>query len=95
MATLRGRRTAVDPFGTTTALVTEGPFARSRNPIHVAMTAAYAGGCALVNGLAPLLLLPVALLLVRRGVIVREERYLAARFGPAYRDYARRVRRWL
>jgi protein-S-isoprenylcysteine O-methyltransferase Ste14 len=32
---------------------------------------------------------------VRYGVVVREEAYLEARFGDAYRDYKARARRWL
>jgi protein-S-isoprenylcysteine O-methyltransferase Ste14 len=39
-------------------------------------------------------LLPAALLVVRRGVIDREERYLEGRFGEPYREYRARVRRW-
>jgi protein-S-isoprenylcysteine O-methyltransferase Ste14 len=41
-----------------------------------------------------LALLP-ALLLVRYGVIAREEHYLDHRFGEEYSRYRRRVRRWL
>jgi protein-S-isoprenylcysteine O-methyltransferase Ste14 len=95
VATLRRHRTAVDPFRTTTALVTGGPFARSRNPIYLAFALCHLGGALVGNALPALLLLPVALRLVTWGVIRREERYLALRFGAAYRDYCARVRRWI
>jgi protein-S-isoprenylcysteine O-methyltransferase Ste14 len=40
------------------------------------------------------LTLPLAVIL-RYGVIAREEGYLERRFGDAYRDYQARVRRWM
>jgi protein-S-isoprenylcysteine O-methyltransferase Ste14 len=42
-----------------------------------------------------LIALPVVLAAVDRLVIAREEPYLEAKFGDQYRDYKRRVRRWL
>jgi protein-S-isoprenylcysteine O-methyltransferase Ste14 len=42
-----------------------------------------------------LVLLPVVFVVVDRGVIHREERYLEERFGSDYGGYRRRVRRWL
>jgi protein-S-isoprenylcysteine O-methyltransferase Ste14 len=36
-----------------------------------------------------------ALVVMRFGVIAREERYLTAKFGDTYRRYTHRVRRWL
>jgi protein-S-isoprenylcysteine O-methyltransferase Ste14 len=41
-----------------------------------------------------ILMLPLAIL-IRYGVVAREEAYLERRFGDAYRDYKTRVRRWL
>jgi protein-S-isoprenylcysteine O-methyltransferase Ste14 len=79
----------------TTALVTDGVYAWSRNPIYIALTLAYLGiGIACDSGWAAILLLPL-LLLMRHGVIAREEAYLARKFGEPYRAYTARVRRWL
>jgi protein-S-isoprenylcysteine O-methyltransferase Ste14 len=36
-----------------------------------------------------------ALIMLHYGVIVREERYLEAKFGETYLDYKKAVRRWL
>lgn len=78
-----------------TALVVDGPYRYSRNPIYVGLTLLYAGiGVAADNLWALGLLLPV-LAVMRYGVIAREERYLEDKFGDAYRRYKARVRRWL
>jgi protein-S-isoprenylcysteine O-methyltransferase Ste14 len=79
----------------TTALVTEGPFRYSRNPIYVALTLLYVGVALLINALWILLLIVPAVLVLRYGVIAREEAYLARKFGDAYRQYMAQVRRWL
>jgi protein-S-isoprenylcysteine O-methyltransferase Ste14 len=41
-----------------------------------------------------LLFVPLALI-IRYGVVAREEAYLERKFGDAYRAYTSRVRRWL
>ena|SRR2546429_643908 len=87
--------TPVDPLKPTTALVTEGPFRYSRNPIYVALTLLYLGVAFLVNALWILLLVVPVLLVIRSGVIAREEAYLTRKFGNAYRQYTTQVRRWL
>jgi protein-S-isoprenylcysteine O-methyltransferase Ste14 len=98
LATLRAlsrAHTPVDPMKPTTALVTEGPFRYSRNPIYVALTLLYVGVALLINALWILLLVVPAVLVIRYGVIAREEVYLTRKFGDAYRQYTTQVRRWL
>ena len=87
--------TPVDPLQPTTALVTEGPFRYSRNPIYLALTLLYVGVALLINALWILLLVVPAVLVLRNGVIAREEAYLTRKFGDAYRQYTAQVRRWL
>jgi protein-S-isoprenylcysteine O-methyltransferase Ste14 len=87
--------TPVSPMRPTRALVIDGPYRYSRNPDYVGQTLIYAGSAILSNKAWPIVVLPVTLALVKYGVIAREERYLSARFGEAYRRYAGRVPRWL
>jgi protein-S-isoprenylcysteine O-methyltransferase Ste14 len=87
--------TSVPTFRPTTALVTTGPYALTRNPIYVGGSAAFAGlGLMLASPWLVGLVIPIVLAL-HFGVILREEAYLARLFGDAYRDYCRRVPRWL
>jgi protein-S-isoprenylcysteine O-methyltransferase Ste14 len=79
----------------TTAIVESGPYRFTRNPIYLGMFGGLIGlGIAFDN---PWLLLLMALfaLVIRYGVVAREEAYLERMFGDAYRGYRRRVRRWL
>jgi protein-S-isoprenylcysteine O-methyltransferase Ste14 len=79
----------------TRALATDGPYHWTRNPLYVADLVVYLGVCFLVNGLAPLLLFLPLVGLLQWSAVLPEERYLAAKFGDAYREYRTRVRRWL
>jgi protein-S-isoprenylcysteine O-methyltransferase Ste14 len=93
--TLTRAHTTVVPWEQVSAVVTAGPFRFSRNPIYLADAITYLGGSLLVHSWWPLLVLPGIVLVMRRKVIDREERYLTERFGDAYRDYQLQVRRWL
>lgn len=79
----------------TAQLVIRGPYRWSRNPIYAGMVLAFLGlGLARSSWWFVALAVAVALLL-RWGVILREEAYLERKFGDEYREYAKRVRRWL
>lgn len=76
-------------------IVAAGPYRFSRNPIYLGGTLIYAGIALLADAPVTLALLAPLLLVVRYGVIAREELYLARKFGTEYLDYKARVRRWL
>ncbi len=98
LASIRRFKAAGTNFDTqkpSTAILTEGPYRVSRNPIYIGLTAVYAGiGIAADAPWVWLLLLP-ALVVMHYGVILREERYLERKFGREYLDYKARVRRWI
>jgi|SRR5215204_4561644 len=87
--------TAVEPWKPTTAIVTTGPYRLTRNPAYVGMALVYVAIAVLSQALWVLVPLPVVLLIIDRGVIAREERYLEHKFGQEYLDYKGRVRRWI
>jgi len=87
--------TTIKPFETSTALVTHGVFAFSRNPIYVSMVLGLLGVFVVLGSLMPLLVVPVFFLIIRTRFIAVEERMLEEAFGDDYRAYKGRVRRWL
>ena len=92
---LRRAHTAVIPYQPTTAIVSSGPFRFSRNPLYLGFVLIYLGASMAANTFWPLPLLPLAIVVMQRGVIHREERYLARKFGEEYLAYQSRVRRWI
>ena len=95
MRTLHRSKTTIMPHRGSAHLVTKGPFAISRNPIYLANTMLMIG-VGLISGILWFVLLAfVAAFATQKLGIEREEHHLAARFGKAYRDYQKRVRRWI
>ncbi len=93
--TMRRAETPIDPREPVSRIVTGGPFRYTRNPAYLGMAMIFAGVSCLANALPAILLLPVALLIIQRGVIEREERYLEREFGEEYLRFKARVRRWI
>src|SRR5471032_917984 len=86
--------TQVNPYRASSALVVSGVYDYVRNPMYVGLAFLLAG---LGIGFASdwtLVMLVVAALVIHFGVVKREERYLEAKFGDAYRQYRARVPRY-
>jgi protein-S-isoprenylcysteine O-methyltransferase Ste14 len=93
--TMTSAQTAVDPSKPTTAIVSDGVFRFSRNPLYLSMTLLYIAISILFNALWALLLLLPLLVVMQVGVIQREEQYLERKFGNEYLSYKTPVRRWV
>ncbi|MCC7328678.1 MAG: isoprenylcysteine carboxylmethyltransferase family protein [Gammaproteobacteria bacterium] len=89
------RRTTLNPFGTPSRLVTDGPFRYTRNPVYLALACLLLGVATGLGSLAAFLVVPAFARAITAGFIRREEQALSAAFGPAYAEYCRRVGRWL
>lgn len=95
---VRAMRAAHTPIAANRAaehLVTSGPFSFTRNPIYLSAIMMLFG-IGLITGnpwfFAAALLAAFA---VQKLAIESEERHLEMRFGKRFRDYAKRVRRWI
>ena len=79
----------------TIAIVEDGPYRFSRNPIYLAMVLALLGLSMAMDNLWLLLVAVPFALVIHYGVVAREEAYLERKFGDVYLAYRSRVRRWL
>jgi protein-S-isoprenylcysteine O-methyltransferase Ste14 len=95
MQTMRRASANILPHRAATALVSIGPFLLTRNPIYLGNTIAVAGAAGAFDNPWFAVAALIAAVLVQRLAIRREETHLAALFGSAWQDYARRVPRWL
>jgi protein-S-isoprenylcysteine O-methyltransferase Ste14 len=93
--TMKRNKTTLRPDRAADHLVTEGPFALTRNPLYLGNCAIMIG-IGLIVGNAWFLIFSVAAgFVTQKAAIEGEERHLDIRFGKRYRDYRKRVRRWL
>jgi protein-S-isoprenylcysteine O-methyltransferase Ste14 len=80
---------------TNNALVTDGVYAFTRNPMYLGMVILCLGG-ALWFGRLPMLLAPVLMFAVANWAFIPfEEAKMRRQFGDVFDAYTRRVRRWI
>ena len=95
MMTIRKAGTQFDVHKPTTAIVENGPYRFTRNPIYLCMFLSQAGIAIGFDDLWVLATLVPFYFVIRHGVVAREEAYLERNFGSVYLGYKSRVRRWL
>jgi len=91
----RRHDTTIIPFEQSTALIAEGPYRYSRNPLYLSMTLILVGLWILLGSLSPAVVVPLFVWWISSRFIANEERHLEAQFGRTYLEYKTKVRRWL
>jgi protein-S-isoprenylcysteine O-methyltransferase Ste14 len=91
----RRHGTAIKPFEQSRALVAEGPYRFTRNPMYVGLIVVLTGLALVLQSVAPLVVPPLFVGVLTAGFVLHEERMLEERFGDAYLRYRKNVRRWL
>ena len=92
--TFRRIGTNVPPWEPTLKLATGGIYERLRNPMYVGGLLMLAGIGIAIGADWLLVLVILSALLLHYGVVLREERYLEAKFGNGYRRFKARVPRY-
>jgi protein-S-isoprenylcysteine O-methyltransferase Ste14 len=87
--------TNVNPSAPANALVTDGPYRLSRNPLYFALVVFYTGLALLLDSFWLLVMGVPLIAVIQFGVILPEEKYLEQKFGDAYRAYKKQAPRWI
>jgi protein-S-isoprenylcysteine O-methyltransferase Ste14 len=95
IVTVTGAGSNIPTNRPTTTIVESGPYRFTRNPIYLGMFLGQIGLAIAFDNLWLLMMLVPFALVIRYGVVAREEAYLGRKFGDVYRGYCSRVRRWL
>jgi protein-S-isoprenylcysteine O-methyltransferase Ste14 len=85
----------VPTYQPTISIVESGPYRFTRNPIYLGMVLGLIGLAIAFDDIWLLLMVVPFALVIRYGVVAREEAYLERKFADVYRGYRSRVRRWL
>jgi len=83
------------PYKPTDAIVAEGVYGFTRNPIYIGFLLIVIAMAVAANTVWLLVAAAVLFLALQFGVVRAEEKYLSAKFGDAYANYCRHVRRWI
>lgn len=92
---LKKHNTTVKPFEESSALITDGVFRITRNPMYLGMVLILFGVAMLLGSAAPFVVIFLLAALLDRVFIAPEEQMLNDTFGEQFREYRRRVRKWI
>ena len=88
-------KTGVVPFSKSTALITEGFYKYTRNPMYVGMNSFLLGLLIILNNPINFIFLFIFFFIVRNLFVIKEEVQMLETFEEEYIAYKNKVRRWL
>jgi len=92
---MKRAKTTLNPYKVASSIITDGPFAYTRNPMYLALLMLYATLALILDSLWMPLAGALYFVLMQFGVIPVEEQALRDKFGAEYEEYTKKVRRWV
>ena len=89
------KHTAVRPFQESSALVDNGIYRLTRNPMYLALLLTQIVALTAFSEPLSLLVVPVLWWILHTRFVLREEQLLREKFGESYEHFLRQTRRWL
>ena len=89
------KETPILPGQKPTALVIEGPYKFTRNPMYLGVTTALLGVAIFLGDILAFLAPIIFFIFVSIRFIPREEKLMESLFGKKYLYYKKKVRRWI
>ncbi len=93
--TMWRHKTTVIPHKQPSAIVTNGVYALSRNPIYLGDVFTLAGFALLCGSSMGIVLVPAFMAVIQKRFIIEEEQKLRAGFPQDFSAWAKKTRRWL
>lgn len=87
--------TTIRPFEESDALLIDGFYRITRNPMYLGLVIILIGVAILLGTLAAFIPIPFFAVLIQQQFILKEEVMLAEKFGDQYVEYKQSVRRWI
>ena len=87
--------TTIQPYEKPSAMVIDGWFKVSRNPMYLGFILVLVGVSILLGSLAPFLVIVPFTIILQLKFIQFEEKMMAETFGDVWNQYLQNVRRWI
>lgn len=95
LARFRASDTTIVPHQKPVRIITDGPFALSRNPIYLGDVLVLLGAIFWWGAWPSLIVIPIFMAIIARRFIAPEEARLKQSFGAEYASFSEKTRRWL
>jgi len=89
------QKTTVKSFEESTALITNGVFKLSRNPMYLGFSLIIIGITIFMGSISSYSVIIIFIFIMQKKFIIIEERMLAHKFGIKWLEYKQKVRQWI
>ena len=90
-------RTTISPLrpNNTSSLITSGIYNYTRNPMYLGLLLILISTALFIKNFISFLIIPLFVIFINKNQILPEEQILENIFGEEYRNYKKKVKRWI